>query len=116
MSNERDELIAHLYDSAIPVNGAYAISAPTSADHLLEAGYRKPRTITTQAELDALPVGSMVKFNGAAFPLAAVKNWESKHPRKDGTPLSEWLTTGYEDPFDTGDLDFPAVILWEPGA
>jgi hypothetical protein len=30
------------------------------ADHLIAAGYRKPRTITTAEELDALPVGSVV--------------------------------------------------------
>ena len=30
------------------------------ADGLLAAGYRKPRTITTAAELDALPAGAVI--------------------------------------------------------
>ena len=30
------------------------------ADHILAAGYRKPRTITTEDELDALPKGSVL--------------------------------------------------------
>lgn len=31
-----------------------------TADAILAAGYRKPRTVTTAEELDALPVGSVV--------------------------------------------------------
>lgn len=34
---------------------------------LTEFGYRKPRTVTTVEELDALPVGSVVLRNGRAF-------------------------------------------------
>jgi hypothetical protein len=34
---------------------------------LARAGYRKPRTITTAEELDALPVGSVVLHHGRSF-------------------------------------------------
>jgi hypothetical protein len=37
------------------------------ADSLLAAGYRKPRTITTAEELDALPVGSVVLSRGRSY-------------------------------------------------
>lgn len=72
------------------------------------------RTITTREELDAMPVGSVVRYDGGTFPVAAIKNWQSKHPRKDGTPLSEWLVTGDIDAIDTGEITLPAVALWEP--
>lgn len=37
------------------------------AKGLHDMGYRKPETITTAEELDALPVGSVVLSNGRAF-------------------------------------------------
>jgi hypothetical protein len=46
-------------------------NSPCHADHvadaILTAGYRKPRTIATVEELNALPVGSVVLRNGRAF-------------------------------------------------
>lgn len=35
-------------------------TAPRAADAILAAGYRKPRTVTTDEELDALPEGTVV--------------------------------------------------------
>lgn len=66
----RDELADILWGTAVadrvrdgkdlrlvPVVRAKAESA---ADAILAAGYRKPRTITTREELDALPSGSVI--------------------------------------------------------
>jgi hypothetical protein len=47
MSNELDELITHIRDSAVPVNGLYVLRADAVAEELLGAGYRK---ITDQQE------------------------------------------------------------------
>ena len=65
MSTERDELGKLLF--TLPVSDRAADTAPeildkcdASADAILAAGYRKPRTITTTEELDRLPVGAVV--------------------------------------------------------
>jgi hypothetical protein len=47
--------------------GYGSVSAIVQA--VLDGGYRKPRTVTTEAELDALPVGSVVLFNDGAYPV-----------------------------------------------
>jgi hypothetical protein len=51
----RDELLAELRELAKKPK-----TWPDYADALIEAGYRKPRTITTAEELDALPNGSVL--------------------------------------------------------
>ena len=53
MNTERDELERLMAEGF--ADDPYAI-----ADAILAAGYRKPREVTTPAELDALPVGSVV--------------------------------------------------------
>lgn len=62
----RDELGKLLF--TLPVSDRAADTAPEimracdeAADAILDAGYRKPRTITTAAELEALPFGSAVQ-------------------------------------------------------
>lgn len=53
--------MSELEDLAGVINRAdWAAKAYTLATAVLAAGYRKPRTITTEDELDALPVGSVV--------------------------------------------------------
>ncbi|TQJ60500.1 hypothetical protein FBY30_2768 [Arthrobacter sp. SLBN-83] len=64
--NARDELAA-LAREAIYKPAASSLVTHDIADAILAAGYRKPRTITTAEELDALPVGSVVLRNGRAF-------------------------------------------------
>jgi hypothetical protein len=46
-------------DDFVPINEEPTVMAELAAA-ILAAGYRKPRTITTEAELDALPNGSVV--------------------------------------------------------
>lgn len=53
--NERDELAEIVGNSLVTRN-----SPKQTADEILAAGYRKPRTITTVEELDALPVGTII--------------------------------------------------------
>jgi len=56
-------------------------TAPAAADAVLAAGYRKPATITTAEELDALPVGSVVAMIGSepdspAVACRAARGWQ----------------------------------------
>lgn len=66
-NTERDELadiIKREYRSAVTRKSDDCYTAP--ADAILAAGYRKPRTITTAAELEALPFGSAVQTSDAS--------------------------------------------------
>ncbi len=71
----RDEL-AELVEQA-DINASMdcgGIHYEVMADAILAAGYRKPRTINTVEELDALPVGSVVLCRG--------RSWQRYEPRK----------------------------------
>jgi len=58
--NERDEL-AGIVRGKTCCSGLCAESqSEQTADAILAAGYRKPRTISTIEELDALPIGAVV--------------------------------------------------------
>jgi hypothetical protein len=87
-------------------------TAPRAADSILAAGYRKPRTVTTAKELDALRVGSVVRTSGVEDhfdPRIAVKTgfWMTE---------SEWEVADADDfCLDSGELDdLPATVLYEP--
>ena len=54
--SERDELAGIIYMGSDLAEA----KAARLADDVIAAGYRKPRTVTTAAELDALPVGTVV--------------------------------------------------------
>jgi hypothetical protein len=92
-------------DVAGPFDQEKAESAiDAAAEVILAAGYRKPRTITTAEELDALPVGSVLldvdgntsrKFHGG---------WRTTVVEPDG---SAWLSDCMED------ADMPATVLYE---
>lgn len=74
------------------------------ADAILDAGYRKPRTVTTAKELDALPHGSIVRIG--SLPAFSVK-------REDG--LNWWLRIGTDLTIDSAQLastySLPATVL-----
>ena len=106
MSNElkelADELENHLNHEAYYPTGD---ELSYFAGGLIAAGYRKPRTVTTAAELDALPVGSVV-LDKDGDPWQSIRNsglW--------------WCTDpGIEYGFEATELlnDFgPATILHE---
>lgn len=61
--NERDELAKLIFD--VPSEDPACIPSPrATADAILAAGYRKPYTITTADELDALPPGTVMIQEG----------------------------------------------------
>lgn len=81
MSTERDELRGTLAnticnasfypDRALPylLGGDMSTVLNKTADALLEAGYRKPHTITTVEELEALADGAVVMGDWATYQL-----------------------------------------------
>ena len=60
MSHERDER-EELAQVICTIDGPATIGGRELAQGILDAGYRKPRTITTPAELDRLAFGSAVQ-------------------------------------------------------
>ena len=81
-------------------------------DAILAAGYRKPRTITATDELDALPVGVVIRTSGVEYecePRVAVKVgfWHNE---------SEWYTADDSEwNLSSDELDdLPATVLYEP--
>jgi hypothetical protein len=79
-------------------------------DAILAAGYRKPRTVTAVEELDALPVGAVIRT-------AAHPGNEPRIAVKDGfwKTESEWFVAdGSEWCLDSSELDdLPATVLFE---
>ena len=93
MSTERDELAELLMSDEImnvPDIGGFDY-ALHEADVILAAGYRKPRTITTAEELDALAVGSVIRSGRGAI-----------HEKE--------VFSDYPDVV----ISLPATVLWEP--
>jgi len=80
------------------------LSAPL-AQHLRNLGYRKPRTISTVEELDALPVGSVV--------ITKLSEVISKRSEPDGELQSWWAMAGTSEYFQSKELPFPATVLHE---
>lgn len=74
------------------------------ADAILAAGWRKPRTITTRAELSSLPGDSVILCDEAAWQVSA--NLDANDRR--------WSSTysGYAPCRDADVL--PALVLWIP--
>lgn len=86
-------------DNEGPTEESYAI-----ADHLLAAGWSRPRVVTTEDDLDALPDGSIVVD-------AVGTVW----CRRDGL----WCEAGYAEGLETWEVvddtaGLPARILWSP--
>jgi len=70
---------------------------------LTEFGYRKPRTITTAEELDALPVGSVLIDRDHDICQRFRGGWRATIHEPNDDP---WLT-------DTLEVDLPATVLRE---
>lgn len=94
-NTERDEL-AEVIRS---IDGPATLGGLEVADAILAAGYRKPRTITTVKELDALELRSVVRD-------------------RDGEPFeltdNGWRYWMYEESFSSLELSLPATVLHEP--
>jgi len=102
----RDELAGILKENRAPwvTNTEHREMEQTQATAILAAGYRKPRTITTFEELDALPDGVLVLTEQGGY-------WESIK-RMDG--LNWWKEPGASNVSRSLDLTLPATILYEP--
>ena len=95
MSTQRDEL-ANIVDDAW--------TAGEAADNLLAAGWTRPRTITTFAELDALDVESIIRdIDGLP-----------KEKQSDGEGATFWASPGHAEQFTVDDICLPAVVLYDP--
>ena len=97
----RDQLAQIIYDT---LNGQYGdFTMPDdAADKIIRAGWRPPaRTVTTVEQLDALPVGSIVRDDERA---ALDEKWDD----------NLWAEVGYEYTFSSSSIHTPATVLWEP--
>jgi hypothetical protein len=84
-------------------------TGPRAADAILAAGYRKPRTITTADELDALGNGALIRtrhgeYREAAKLVGGENIWRAMGPAKvlSSSDLATW--------------SLPASVLHEPEA
>lgn len=98
--------LAKLLGDHFPQSAARDDYLWSMADIIMERGFRKPRSITTVEELDALPEGSVVLD----------RNGLSLH--KMG-PLGIWNASNHTWDVQRAELEadaFPAIVLWEPEA
>jgi len=94
----RDELAEDMRGLGITVVAGPAVDLTEPlAQHLIKAGWVKPRTITTVAELDALPDNSVV-LDEMDGPLIKVGSWFH-------SPTDEMKAHS---------VIFPAILLYEP--
>lgn len=102
--SERNELARVIktpedFDGGPASCGPNDVYAGRTADAILAAGYRKPRTITTAEELDALPEWSVVRS-------------------EQGTPWEKcagfWAETLGTGKHPASHIALPATVLWEP--
>lgn len=107
---QRDELATLIVCEAYRRRGFAELTTPPAqqdrelADAILAAGYRKPRTITTVEELDALPDGAVI--------VDADKNAYTALKRADGT---NWWNAALTYADGTA-IALPATVLHEPKA
>lgn len=95
--SERDELIALLWDND-------HMPKYDTADAILAAGYRKPRTITTAEELDALPDGTVVMDGQGEVARKLVYGWRVLVSEAG---FDAWLSDPLEETY------LPATVLHE---
>jgi len=101
MTTERDELADLIWDLAIRHLGVATSSSKSMADELLAAGYRKPRTITTVEELDALPFETVIRDADRHV----LERWGT-------TGELLWATMMVGKFIDRNDITLPATVLY----
>lgn len=102
----RDELATYL-DRVID-NEAWANTGAEAAKHIEEVlGWLKPRTVNSAAELDALPMFTVIRSEQGSV-------WERQYGAL-GKPL--WIeatqTRGF--PHSSDEIALPATVLFTPG-
>jgi len=108
--SERDELAAIImspesFDSGPVSCGPNDIYAARIADAILAAGWRKPRTVTSVEELDALPGESIVRD---ASGIVYEKDYIVNNPT-----VNWWIETGQSEHFTAKSISLPATVLHE---
>lgn len=93
-------------DDFTPANEESDLIAEIAAA-VLEAGYTKPRQVTTVEELDALPKGVVVREDRHGL------IWERQG---DGEGGSFWVETGDEQEYQTPAIELPVTVLFEGAA
>lgn len=106
MSATNELEMQDVISEALEMSYGQSHAAETIAERLDAAGYTKPRVITTEEELDELPVGSvvlsMVYVRQQGWPVA-FQRWDS----------GDWHRGGRSS-FTHPDNFLPATVLWEP--
>ena len=73
---------------------------------ILTTGYRKPYTVTTAAELDALSIGSVVRSsNGTVY--------ERDHVKTNPGDTTWWMETGSSRDYQSSSISLPATVIYE---
>jgi hypothetical protein len=92
----------HEWEMTTRHNPAYAEYAFAMADAILAAGYRKPRTVATAEELDALPNGSIIRDDeGDGWQFFGLMGWFVTGGDKEGSESPTLpATVLYEAPND----------------
>jgi hypothetical protein len=103
----RDELALEI--AGYPVGAeSLVVGLPTAreiAAGILAAEYRKPRTITTAEELDALPHEAVVR---SSFGVTHEKCFDFV------SEATFWSAIGSEDEHTAGKIGLPAAVLYSP--
>ena len=76
------------------------------ADAVLAAGYSKPRIVTTVDELEALPVGSVVR--------GVDEHFVFERYASDAVLGRNWWTSGEWSTYSADQITLPAYVLFTP--
>jgi len=101
---ELGELVHDLTTDSLPVSPTkreIEAQVDIAIDAILAAGYRKPRTITTAEELDALAEGSVILSNDG-----------EDSAQKDGEGY--WYLWGGDIGLCSEEINLPVTVLHEP--
>lgn len=98
VSREHTELHEVIYGYFGPSTAVNSYKSPDQQDHeltdvILAAGWVKPRTITTVAELDALPEGSVVLSGGVVPRIRTESGWVGDGVEVDSDHIIYWTKT-----------------------
>ena len=97
----RDRLAQIIYDVLDPQYGDFNMP-DDAATAILAAGWRPPaRVVTTVEELDALPVGSVVRDVERT---ALCEKWDG----------NMWADVAYEYTLSSSSIHLPTTVLYEP--
>jgi hypothetical protein len=114
--SEREELFQIIWDGAVDdrvKDGKDLARVPVVRPKvwalvhgILAAGFKKPRTVTTVEELDALPLGSVVRCgHGRVYE----RDYVETNPRD----TTWWIETGSTKDYQSSSIELPATVIYE---